>query len=143
MKHETSCGSVVFTRKGKDWAVLLTKNKRGGHWSFPKGHVEKGENFLQTAKREVLEETGLSVTPLDGFCDSIEYCCDRDTVKTVWYYVSVVPADAPLVPQPEEVSAIRWVAYDNAFSHITYAADGELLRAAYTFLTEHEDTPCS
>ena len=41
----------------KDGKVLLLNSE--GEWVFPKGHVEKGEGFLQTAIREVYEEAGV------------------------------------------------------------------------------------
>ena len=48
------------------WFAVGVKNprkehKRSCHWGFPKGHVEKDETDEETAKREVLEETGLKV----------------------------------------------------------------------------------
>ncbi len=41
--------------------LLLLKHGFGWHWSFPNGHVEKAKNEVQTALREVKEETGLSI----------------------------------------------------------------------------------
>jgi 8-oxo-dGTP pyrophosphatase MutT (NUDIX family) len=52
MRTEVSCGIIVFDGD----KVLLIKHN-GGHTSFPKGHVEKGENFEVTAVRETEEET--------------------------------------------------------------------------------------
>ena len=57
MKTEVSCGIIVFDGD----KVLLIKHN-GGHTSFPKGHVEKGENFEVTAIRETEEETGIKAT---------------------------------------------------------------------------------
>ena len=54
MKLEKSCGAVIF----KDNQVLLIKSVKG-HWSFPKGHVENDETELETANREILEETNV------------------------------------------------------------------------------------
>jgi predicted NUDIX family NTP pyrophosphohydrolase len=39
------------------------KNKDTGIWSIPKGIPEKGEDLLQTAQREFLEETGIEPVP--------------------------------------------------------------------------------
>ena len=41
--------------------------KKQGHWDFPKGHVEDGETELQTALRELAEETG--ITDVEVFPD--------------------------------------------------------------------------
>ena len=61
MKFEKSCGVIVYRRNQEHIDLLLVKNRYGGHWSFPKGHVEGNETEVQTALREVREETGLEV----------------------------------------------------------------------------------
>lgn len=138
MKKETSCGSVIFAVKDGVYYTLLTKNLKGCHWSFPKGHVEVGETRLQTAKREVLEETGLHIEPISGYLDCIRYRVGSDIEKTVWYYASMVPHDVQYTPQPEEVSAIKWVAYPQALDSLTYKRDAELLKRAYDFVSKME-----
>jgi ADP-ribose pyrophosphatase YjhB (NUDIX family) len=50
------CAGGIVVRKNK---VALVRNKGGKSWSFPKGNMEKGEDELAAAKREVYEETGI------------------------------------------------------------------------------------
>ena len=45
--------------------VLLLRHssvssRGGGHWDFPKGHIDDGETEIQTALRELEEETGIA-----------------------------------------------------------------------------------
>ena len=58
MKHEKSCGAVIF-RQSDCWNVLLIRHNKGRHVSFPKGHIEPGETESMTAEREIFEETGI------------------------------------------------------------------------------------
>ena len=58
MKHEKSCGAICYTREEGAPRVLVICHRYGGHWAFPKGHVEAGESEEETAMREVREETG-------------------------------------------------------------------------------------
>ena len=60
MRKEKSCGALVVRRGAESPEILLIKHN-GGHWAFPKGHVEAGETEEETALREVQEETGLTV----------------------------------------------------------------------------------
>ena len=53
MKREKSCGALVVRKNGESYDLVLLRHRFGGHWSFPKGHVEAGENEQQTALREV------------------------------------------------------------------------------------------
>ena len=61
MKKEKSCGAIVYREKD-GVEILLIKHKNGGHWAFPKGHVENKETEEETALREIREETGLTLT---------------------------------------------------------------------------------
>ena len=54
----TSCGGVVIHR-GKILALYKSYRNRYEGWVLPKGTVEKGETFEQTALREVMEEAGV------------------------------------------------------------------------------------
>ena len=58
MIQATSCGGVVIFR-GK--ILVLYKNYKNKYegWVLPKGTVEPGEEYKDTAAREVLEETGV------------------------------------------------------------------------------------
>ena len=61
MENAVSCGGVVIFR-GK--ILLLYKNYRNKYegWVLPKGTVEAGEEFKETALREVKEETGVDAS---------------------------------------------------------------------------------
>jgi putative (di)nucleoside polyphosphate hydrolase len=56
MKLATSCGTLVINKKGE---ILLCHVTGANHWDIPKGLQEPGELTLNTAKRELREETGL------------------------------------------------------------------------------------
>ena len=87
MKREKSCGALVVRKNGENFDLVLLRHRFGGHWSFPKGHVEAGESERQTALREVREETGLAIRLLDGFRESVEYFPKPGVKKQVVYFL--------------------------------------------------------
>ena len=123
MKYEKSCGTVIFRKTRGKYAVLLIKNKYTDFWSFPKGHVEEGENEYQTAIRETKEETGIDVKIENGFRMESVYLIGKrkNTEKRVVYFTALTTR-AYVVPQPEEISAFRWFfedqfPFDHAFEN--------------------------
>lgn len=58
---EVSAGGLIVSSENPGLVALISHRNRGGgvDWCIPKGHVELGENYIQTAIREVQEETGI------------------------------------------------------------------------------------
>ncbi len=129
VKREKSCGAIVFRHNGSSYDIILLKHKYGGHWSFPKGHVEAGENEFRTATREVKEETGVFIRILNGFREAVEYYPKPDIRKQVVYFLGKA-INENLVPQEEEVSEVQWVPIELAGDMVTFANDKRLIRLA-------------
>ena len=56
MEHSHSAGGVVINTIGR----VLCVSQRGTSWSLPKGHIHADEDLVQTAIREIAEESGLT-----------------------------------------------------------------------------------
>ena len=69
LAYERSSGAIMFSiDKGSGEKEFLLLHYVSGHWDFPKGNIEAEEDELQTARREILEETGVQdVEFLKGF----------------------------------------------------------------------------
>ena len=62
--------SVVFSRFTDDWKVLLIRRANPPFkdcWALPGGFVEMDEKLVESAERELKEETGLTGIPLEQF----------------------------------------------------------------------------
>ena len=57
----------------KDGMILLTHELNSGWWLIPGGGREEGESFEECCKRELEEETGFIVRPLEQFLEMNEY----------------------------------------------------------------------
>ena len=132
MKQEKSCGAIVYRKLHNKTEVLILKHRFGGHWSFPKGHVEKGE----TALREVKEETGLKIEMMDGFKQSVEYSPKPNVRKQVVYFLGVADDGSKVVKQEEEVGDIKWIDLEAAEEMLTYENDKNLIRCAKKYLMQ-------
>ena len=140
MKREKSCGALVVRKNGESYDLVLLRHRFGGHWSFPKGHVEAGENEQQTALREVREETGLTIRIMEGFRESVEYFPKPGVKKQVVYFLGEALTET-LVRQEEEISEVKWTPMAEADSQVTFANDKRLIRLAKRRLGLAADQP--
>lgn len=135
--YERSCGAVVYRKIGKTIRYLLIRNKRSSNWSFPKGHVEIGETLEETAKREVLEETGLRIKIIPGFKCKSEYSIQNKIQKTVQIFVGTTN-DTVTKIQPEEIEDYVWLTYENAYKNLKFENDKTILKDARNFLIKNK-----
>ena len=127
--YEKSCGAIVIYRNGSDYYTLLVRNHNGRNYSFPKGHVEKGETEQETAIREVREETGLNIEIIDSFREVADYCPFGKIKKRVVFFMAQTFSDKVTL-QEEEIDSCIWVDLNEAHRRCTYENDLRVIRKA-------------
>jgi len=131
MKIESSAGAIII-RKTKPEEVLLIRDMNG-NLTFPKGLVEEHEkdNLSETAKREAMEETGITgLTMVKPFAP-IQYFYTRNGErirKQVQYFLFSHDGTCDLKPQKEEgISEVLWMPMDEALERIGYSSTNKPL----------------
>ncbi len=137
MKYEKSCGAIVFRHSQRTREYLLIKHRKGGHWGFPKGHVEEGETDRQTALREVYEETGLNIRVIEGFKEEERYSPTYNVHKTVVYFLAEAVTEDVVYILPE-VEAHIWLNAQEACQHLTFESQQALIVKAEDFLQQEK-----
>lgn len=132
MKREKSCGAVIFREENTRRFYLILKSTQG-HTTLCKGHVEKNETEHETAAREIMEETGLTVDFIDGFREVITYSPFENCTKDVVFFLGKV-SGGRLACQPEEVADARFLPFEAALESLTHASDKAILQEARRFL---------
>lgn len=126
---EKSCGAVIFNDENN--YILICHN--AGHWDFPKGHVEDGESEIETARREIKEETALEVDFIEGFRESIQYTLGKNKLKEVVFFLAKVKS-SNIVIQLEEIKDFAVLPFEKALEKITYPLNKEILKKAHAYL---------
>jgi len=135
MQEERSAGAVLFNLKDKE-PIYLILHYTAGHWDFPKGNIEEGEDELTTVRREVKEETSIcNIKFVDGFRKVVEYMyrrAGRLVHKVVIYYLAYT--DTLQVRLSYEHNDYRWGRFNEIMSILTYNNSKMVLEEADRFL---------
>lgn len=129
MQFEKSCGAVVYRKYHGNIEILLIKHVNSGHWSFPKGHVEDDETEIETAKREIMEETSIEVMIDPTFRETVSYSPKKDVQKEVVYFIARA-RNTNFTLQQAEVCDARWIDINYASNVLTYDNDKKIVNKA-------------
>ncbi|MBU0596512.1 NUDIX domain-containing protein, partial [Candidatus Bipolaricaulota bacterium] len=133
---ERSAGFVITAKRDGAWTFLLLRHRGDGHWAFPKGRVEDGEDELEAATRETTEETGIGdIQPIPGFCVETSYRFRRDerqVSKRVTYFLAEAARGA--VRLSDEHQESRWLGAEEAAELLTYEESRRVLECALRHL---------
>ena len=147
-------GTLVYARRGDD-VLVMRRNKAPnlGLWIAPGGKVELGESPYETARREMLEETGLAVEDLQmrGFCTEVspspdwhwllfifvtrtfsgELRPDLREGELAWLSVESYLNDVP-IPQADAIFAPRVLEMEDGLFQAKFVYDDALKLVTWT-----------
>ncbi len=122
--HIVAAGGFVTNENDE---VLLVKTRRDGHWVFPGGQIEVGENLIDGVIREVKEESGMDVTVshLVGVFSNTATYEGHSGVKIVPTKVMFDFVCEPVGGEfttSDETSDVRWVHKEDVLNMISAPA---------------------
>ncbi len=93
----------------KDGKYLIQSRPEGksfvGHWEFPGGKREKGEDYISCVKREILEELGIEVKVGEAFLEEL-HSFGKVNLVLRFHKCEIKKGE----PNPLEGQSIDWVA---------------------------------
>ncbi|WP_291580166.1 8-oxo-dGTP diphosphatase [Clostridium sp. UBA6640] len=83
---------------------VLVQNRIKGNWTgiaFPGGHIEKGESIVDSAIREIKEETGLIINDLE-ICGIKDWYISKDNKRYIVFLFKTYSYKGKLIEHGEE-----------------------------------------
>ncbi len=106
---------VYLLREGDDGTEVLLQLRQGtpymdGHWAAAAaGHVERGETAYDAARREAVEELGVTDVALE-FAFTMQRTQHADAIdeRVDWFFTAREWRGEPRVVEPEKAASIGW-----------------------------------
>jgi len=137
---DKSVGVILYCNFPRSLKFLILKHKKG-HWSFAKGHKDKGETAFETAKRELHEEAGI---------DDVEFISKRillneeytfvnkskDIVKKEVRYFIASSKSKKVKIDNREITGYKWCTLNAAEKVITFRQSRKTLKKANKLISK-------
>ena len=133
MRREFSAGGVLV--RGRKVAAIRPQGKPEGLWALPKGLIGAGETALETAVREVFEETGVEGRPVEKLGDvRYVYTWRGERVFKVVSFFLMRAGRGRIGDISDEmrieVAEARWLPLDEAPRLLAYKTEREMAEKA-------------
>lgn len=154
MLREFSAGALVLRRmQGQWWAAVIEPGRDGepedrkNTIALPKGNIDSGEKPVETAMREVWEETGLSVEPVTKLAD-VKYVYSRKwsdnarIFKVVSFFLMKYKSGqiGDIKPNMQhEVRRAWWMPLEEAAQKLSYSGEKQVAAKAAEYVRSHPD----
>lgn len=153
MLREFSAGALVLRHmQDRWWAAVIEPGREGepedrkNTVALPKGNIDPGEKAVETAVREVFEETGLHARPVTKLAD-VKYVYSRKwqdnarIFKVVSFFLMKYQSgqigdisDA----MKHEVRQAWWMPLEEAAAKLSYSGEKQVAAKALDYISAHE-----
>jgi 8-oxo-dGTP diphosphatase len=137
VKREFSAGGVLVRRLREAWvfAAIRPAGKEPGLWALPKGLIARGEKPVETAIREVAEETGAQGRLVEKLGDvRYVYTWHSERIFKVvsFYLLRYSRGRLGELPQEtaHEVAEVRWLPLEEGPKLLAYKGEREMVERA-------------
>jgi len=121
--------ALVVVRRGDEF-LLVHESKHGQLWYLPAGRVEPGETFVDAARRETLEESGVPVRVAGVL--RVEHTPTPTAARVRVVFLAEPVDDTPPKSTPDDESLrAAWVSLDDLDR---YPLRGEEVREMFTYV---------
>ena len=124
-KQVQAAGGIVLRRELPARVAVVRLRKRD-EWVLPKGKLDQGETPRAAARREVLEETGHSVTVRE-FLGTLVY--ETNGRAKVVHYWSMEAGSEPTRALMDDVRAVDWLSLSAAVERLSRGHERAFLEA--------------
>ena len=133
MIEATSCGGVVIYR-GKILTLYKSYRNKYEGWVLPKGTVEAGERYEDTAIREVREEAGVQASIVKYIGKSqYSFTVPEDTVEKEVHWFLMTAYSYYIKPQREEYFVDSgYYKFHEAYHLLKFSNERQILEKAYS-----------
>lgn len=141
MINEFSAGGVVFKKVENEFKIVLCfQQKLSGAkvYCLPKGHIEKNEEPMKTALREVEEEAGITaklIKPLSNI--TFFFTQNGKKIKKTVYFYLMECLDEHFRPNLE-CEKIIWCNEEEAIKLNPYVSEKKIIKEAFQFLRDFQ-----
>ena len=129
---DKAIGVIVYFEFPRSTKYLIVKHKKG-HWSFAKGHKEKDESSIQTARRELYEEAGIKEVEFLAkkiLAREKYFFSDRNKgkVKKVVSYFIAKSGTSKIRIDNKEIINYKWCTLNAADRILTYKQSRKIIK---------------
>ena len=138
METEICAGAIIYRIVKEKPLFLLIKSSATGWWVFPKGHVKGKETIIETATREVLEETSIeNLKHIKDFYETISFINSKGNKKQVHHFLFETINE--IVQISDEHIGFKWLEFSQAYELVNHESQKRILKVAQEVIQNARD----